>query len=224
VTNSAYTTVFGTGPPPPGSGTNLGIVPVFAGTESYQLTSADSALLDAGDPAQVMPGETDLAGQPRVLAAACNGARDIGAYELPRANSCPSHSPGGVKQASQPTGTVTPAATGHKAAARPTISGLRVKKRRQGAALEFRLSEPATITVTISKAIRHGQGKGKKTSYVSVGKFTADASGGGSVIALTPRLDTVGGTPGVYRLTVIATANGLSSEKHTVSAFKSAAD
>jgi hypothetical protein len=221
VTNSAYTTVFGTGPPPPGSGTNLAIVPVFAGIGSYQLTSADTALLGAGDTAQVVPGETDLAGQPRVLAAACNGAPDIGAYELPRANSCPSPSPAAGEPAFQPAGSVTRAAPGHKAAAKPTISGLRVQKRRQDPALEFRLNEPATVTVTISKMIRHGQGKGRKTSYVSVGKFTENAREGDSVIALTPHLGTVEGTPGVYRLTVIATVNGLRSERHIASTLGS---
>ena len=217
VTNSAYTTVFGTGPPPPGSGSNLAIAPVFAG--SYQLTSADTALLGAGDPAQVIPGETDLAGQPRVLAAACDGAPDIGAYELPRANSCPS--PGRVEQTSQPTGTVIPAVPGRVPAARPTIAGLKVKKRRQGPALEFRLSEPATVTVTISRVTGHGRGKRKKPSYVSVGKFTENAGEGDSVIALTSHLAAVGGAPGMYRLTVIATADGLSSKRHTVSVSES---
>jgi hypothetical protein len=212
VTDSAYTTVFGSGPPLPGSGTNDATVPVFAGqgAGNYELTSADAALLGAGDPTQVIPGETDLAGQPRVLTAACDGAPDIGAYEFARMNSCPSRSPGEVEQTSQPQG-----ALDHETPARPAISGVRVKESRHGPALEFRLSEPATVTVMISKAIRHRAGKSRRTSSRSVARFTEDAGGGSSVISLTPHLGTVGGTPGVYRLTVIATANGLRSARHT---------
>lgn len=217
VTNSTYTTVLGTGPPPPGSGTNIAIVPVFAGTESYQLTPADTALLDAGDPAQVMPGETDLAGQPRVLAAACDGAPDIGAYELVRANSCPPPSLGGTT--SEPPKPVTSAALGDQTPARPAISGVRVNKRRSGPVLEFRLSEPAMVTVTISRVTRRGAGKGKQTSYRSIAKFSEHADKGRSVISLTPHLGSAKLTSGMYRLTVIASANGLRSTKHTVPAL-----
>jgi hypothetical protein len=223
VTNSAYTTVFGSGPPTPGSGTNIAAVPGFAGQEAgnYQLTPADSALLDRGDPAQVIAGETDLAGQPRVLPAACNGAPDIGAYELARTNPCPSRSLGGPT--SQPEKPVAPAVLGDETPARPVLSGVRVKQRRQGPTLEFRLSEPGTVSVTISKAASHGAGKGKSTSYRSFARFTQDAGMGRSVIPLTPHLGAAKPTPDMYRLTVIATAGGLRSARHTVSAFKFAA-
>jgi hypothetical protein len=223
MTNSAYTTVFGSGPPTPGSGTNIAMVPVFAGQETgnYQLTPADSALLDRGDPAQVIAGETDLAGQPRILAADCNGAPDIGAYELARTNLCPPPSLGGTM--SQPQKSVTPAAPGDETLARPVLSGVRVTERRQGPTLEFRLSEPGTVSVTISKAARHGAGKGKRTSYRSIARFTQDVGEGRSVIPLTPHLGAAEPTPDVYRLTVIAAADGLRSARHTVSAFKFAA-
>ena len=223
VTNSVYTTVFGGGLPAPGSGTDIAAVPVFAGQETgnYQLTPADSALLDRGDPAQVIAGETELAGQPRVLAAACDGAPDIGAYELVRTDLCPGRSLGGTT--SLPQKPVTPTVLGDETPARPVLSGVRVKQRRQGPTLEFRLSEPGTVSVTISKAASHGAGKGKRTSYRSFARFTQDASMGRSVIPLGPHLGTAKPTPDRYRLTVIATAGGLRSARHTVSAFKFAA-
>jgi hypothetical protein len=223
VTNSAYTTVFGSGPPTPGSGTNIATVPVFAGQETgnYQLTLADSALLDRGDPAQVIAGETDLAGQPRVLAADCKGAPDIGAYELARTNLCPPPSLGVTT--AQPQKSVAPAVLGDETPTRPVLSGVRVKERRQGPTLEFRLSEPGRVSVTISKAASHGAGKGKRTSYRSIATFTRDVGKGRSAIPLTPHLDAAEPTPDVYRLTVIATADGLRSARHTVSAFKFAA-
>jgi hypothetical protein len=220
VTHSAFTTVLGSGPPPPGTATNVATVPIFAGQGSgnYQLTGADTALLGAGDPTQVFPGETDLAGQPRVLAAACNGAPDIGAYELVRANSCPPPSLGGGGQTSQPQTPRIAAAPEHQAPVRPAISGVRVIERRRGPDLEFRLNEPATVAVTISKAIKRAA-KGKRTSYRSVASFAEDADRGRSVILLTPRLGAVAPTPGVYRLSVIATDDGLRSARHTVSAW-----
>jgi len=225
VTHSAFTKVFGSELPAPGSGTNVAVAPFFAGQPAgnYQLTGADTALLGAGDPTQVIAGETDLAGQPRVLAAACNGAPDIGAYEFARPNLCPSPSPAGVEQTSRPQEPVTSAPPSQAARTRPTVSGVRVKQRRQGPALEFRLSEPASVTVTILKAIRHRAGKGKTASYRSVARFTEEASEGRSVIPLTPRLAALRGAPGVYRLGVIATADGLSSARHVVSAFEFAA-
>jgi hypothetical protein len=222
VTHSVFTTVYGSGPPMPGSGTNISAVPIFAGQGSgnYRLTAADSALLDAGDPAQVIAGETDLAGQPRVLAADCNGAPDIGAYELVRADSCPSPPAGGDGQAFKSQEPVVPTAPGHETAARPAISAVKVNKRRQGPVLELRLSEPATVTVTISKTTRHGAGRAERTSYRSIAKFSEDAGKGRSVIPLTPHLGSVDGTSGRYRLTVFASANGLRSAKDTVSAFE----
>src|SRR6185437_4799854 len=193
VTHTAYTTVFGSGPPLAGSATNASITPIFAGQPAgdYQLTSADAPLLGAGDPSQVIPGETDLAGQPRVLSASCDGAPDIGAYELARASSCPSPLQGVVNQGAERTEAATQAPPGSASAplgrkphARPAISGLKVRKGRHGPTLEFRLSEPARITVTISKAIDHRAGMRGGRSEVTVAKFTEDANIGGSAIPL----------------------------------------
>jgi hypothetical protein len=82
------------------------------------------------------------------------------------------------------------------------------------------LSEPGTVSVTISKAASHGAGKGKRTSYRSFARFTQDAGMGRSVIPLTPHLGAAKPIPDMYRLTVIATAGGLRSARHTVSAFE----
>jgi hypothetical protein len=218
VTHSVFSTVYGSGFPAPGSGTNLAVIPSFAG--NYQLTTADSALLDAGDPAEVNVGETDLAGQPRVLAADCDGAPDIGAFELVRADSCPVQSPGGATSQPQPQSQppTTPAAPSGQTPVRPAVSGVRVNKLRKGPVLEFSLSEPASIAVTIFKATKHGAGKTKRTSYRSIAKFSEDAGAGRSVISLVSRIGSAKLISGDYRVTVIASANGMSSAKRTVSA------
>jgi hypothetical protein len=220
VTHSVFTTVYGSGLPTPGSETNIAVVPVFAApaTGNYQLTTADSALLDAGDPAQVNVGETDLAGQPRVLAADCKGAPDIGAYELVRADSCPTPSPpsaGGGGQTSKPQ-----EPTARATSVRPAISAVKVHKARRGPVLEFRLSEPAAITVTISRATKRGAGKAKRTIYRSIAKFSEDVGKGRSVVPLRPHLGSAEFTSGIYRLTVFASADGSRSARQTVSAFE----
>jgi hypothetical protein len=229
ITHSAFTKVAGVGLPAPGTGTNIAATPVFAGQQDgdYRLTTADAPLIAAGDPAQVNPGETDLAGEPRVLPAAdCNGSPDIGAYELVRTINCPPPPPAGPSPSQGgPGGTSQPqeSATAAKSAVKikPRLSSVRVKKGRHGPTLEFLLNEPARVTVTISKAV--GQRGGKKARYRAVAKFNDEVAAGGSVLPLNPRLRSTRLHPGVYRLTVIAVSEGLSSARHTISAFEYAA-
>jgi hypothetical protein len=221
VTYSAFTTVSGPDLPTPGSGTNVAAVPIFAGqaTGDYHLTDADTDLLDAGDPGQVTPGETDLAGQPRISVGGCNAAPDIGAYELVpavvHAESCPVP-PEQITQKTEP----SLKSKNPTAPSRPKITGVRVKKRPEGPTLEFTLSEPAKVTVTVARATTRGIGKRSKTSYQAVGTIIEQTGKGARAIPLATRLRSRKLTPGAYRLTLVATANGLKSAPRAVSLFE----
>ena len=88
-----YTQTAGSGIPPPGSGTNIDALPFYNSFDGSDLSLApNSALFDAGDPAVVLAGETDVTGAPRAVAHACGAPAlpDVGAYghlaELPATN------------------------------------------------------------------------------------------------------------------------------------------
>jgi hypothetical protein len=229
ITHSAFTKVAGTGLPAPGSATNIAAIPVFAGQQAgdYRLTIADAPLIAAGDPAQVNPGETDLAGDPRVLPTSdCNGSPDIGAYELVRMIICPQPPPAGPSPSLSGPGTSPQqpeSATQANSANRikPKLSGVRVKDRRHWPKLEFHLNEPAKVTVTILKGIgRRGGTDGKYARYRPVAEFDDDVAAGRSLLPINTGLRSARLDPGVYLLTVIATVGGLNSARHTVSAFE----
>lgn len=216
ITHSDFTTRgFGAGLPEPGSGSNVATVPVFAGQVSgdYRLTDADAPLLAVGDPNQVTPGETDLASEPRAKHGGCNGslAPDLGAYELIRDEPCPSPPGGEVARGPQSSS----AGEGVKSPSRPRITGLKVVKRSKGPILQFTLSVSGRIRVRIVKVIPRGVGKGKKASHRVVATLTDEAhEGPGSI-----RLGALGShklTPGLYRLTILASAGGLRSATRNV--------
>ena len=86
-----YTQTAGSGVPSPGSGTNIDALPLYNSFDGSDLSLApNSALFDAGDPAVVQAGETDVTGAPRAVAHACGAPAlpDVGAYEAP-SPSCP---------------------------------------------------------------------------------------------------------------------------------------
>ena len=86
-----YTQTAGVGVPPPGSGTNIDALPFYNSFDGSDLSLApNSALFDAGDPAVVQAGETDVTGAPRAVAHACGAPAlpDVGAYEA-SSPSCP---------------------------------------------------------------------------------------------------------------------------------------
>lgn len=222
ITYSAFTKVSGNGPPPPGSGTNVASIPSFAGQAggNYQLTVAAVSLLGHGDPTEVIPGETDLAGQQRVLVTSCSGAPDIGAYELVPAPGCAPSTPASSTSTSpssvfpQPDG---PSRTVFEKSTEPNIFDLKVRKRHSEPTLEFRLNEAAEVTVLISKATKRA--RDGKTTFRRVASFTREADEGSSEIPLGPHLPSTKETSGTYRLTVVATAQGFASARHTVPPF-----
>jgi hypothetical protein len=82
------------------------------------------------------------------------------------------------------------------------------------------LSEPAKVTVTVAKAIRRGAGKRGKTSYRTIAEISQSAGEGPQTVALATRLGSRKLTPGAYRLTLVATADGLTATASPVSYFK----
>jgi hypothetical protein len=214
VTHSDFTTKGAYGIPAPGTGTNVAAVPIFAGQPQgdYRLTSADTAFLGAGDPTQVEPGETDLAGQLRVFGGGCTGAAApaIGAYELVRPERCPAPPAAGDRQG-------IPVPLEKESPSRPRITGVRLKKRSKGPILEFTLSESAKVTVTISKAITRGSGKRTQTRYRAVTKNSGEGAKGTHEILLRTLLGSRKLTPGAYRLVLIASTDGLKSVPRAVS-------
>jgi hypothetical protein len=228
ITHSDFTTVgFGFDIPEPGAGTNVAAIPVFAGQASgdYRLTEADTPLLDAGDPAEVTPGETDLAGQPREVDGNCDGvaATDIGAFELNPSASCPSppsgegvEGVGGVGGAGQ--SPQSPAGdSGSHRPTRPSITGIKVKRLSKGPMLGFTLNESAKVKVTIVRVTSRKVGNRNKTIYEPVATITDEVGKGVQSIPLATRIDSAKLKPGTYRLTVVASAKGLISTMRRLS-------
>lgn len=228
VAHSDFTTS-GFADPAPGTGTNVAAVPIFTqqAVGNYELTAADTSLLDAGDPAQVLPGETDLAGQPRMLAGTCGGvvAPDLGAYELVRTESCPvppAVESGEAAHRAEPTvePEVTTAPSGPKSA-KPKLTGVKVKTRRKGPVLVFTLSEPAKVRVKIAKAITRAAARisrashHRKARYRNVATIVEHAGKGAHAIPLASHLRSRKMTHGSFRLTLVATAGGMRSVRRT---------
>jgi hypothetical protein len=225
ISHSDFTTASGFGPPAPGSGTNLALVPLFVpiGSE-YRLQPTSYPGFEIADPAELLPGETDLAGQPRGSDKTCSGIGPslIGAYESVRpgrVESCPMSPTGGEGgTVGQRNDSSTEAQKSVPAAApsKPSVTGVRVEHRRNGPILAFSLSEPAKVTVTVSRPIASGPGKRKKPSYRGVATIIEQMGAGAKEIALASRLSARKLGPGTYRLTLIATAEGLKSAARTM--------
>jgi hypothetical protein len=211
VSHTSFTSSAGPGVPAPGGPTDVVVAPAFAGAASgdFHLTETDAALIDAGDAAQVMPGETDLGGGPRAIDGNCDGVAvpDLGAYELTRAP-CPPPAGGGG-------GGGGGAGETHLG---PTVTELSVKHTHAGTVLHFTLSEPATVKLTFERAHAHKVKGKKKMTFSAAGSLTDKAKAAGpQTVALSGKGATDPLAPGAYRLTLVATdSSGATSPKQTL--------
>jgi hypothetical protein len=139
----------------PGSAGNITGYPDFTNpaTGEFTLTSG-SPLLERGNPSLVLPGELDLAGNPRIDGDCRLGhAPDIGAYELPLGSLCPSS--GGSSTGTVPKGVVVPATISRVSFSPPRRAsghGKHAKHARAGV-LTFTLSEAATVKLVIEREL-----------------------------------------------------------------------
>jgi hypothetical protein len=219
INHSDFTTVSPFGPPQPGGGTNVAVVPLFAAPliGDFRLTVADPALINAGDPAQVLPEETDLAGMLRTSNGGCTGkaAPALGAYEFFHLEPCPPLPSGGGGQVDHVAGP-TPEGQRSVPPVKPEITGVKLRSGAKGQSLAFTLSEPAKVKLTVAKPVAPRAGKHGKTSYQVVATLTEQAKKGSNQIALSSRLRDRKLAPGSYRLTLIASAEGLTSTARTL--------
>ena len=202
---------------PPGSPTNLNLTPsqylvdVLA-NDFHQTPGAPT--IDAGitSPAN---GPADLDGRAR----AQGRSTDIGAYEVPVAGQGPGGAGAGTSSGSLSADKTKPIASslavqpGTFAALSGRGSSLISAKRKpaRGATVKYRLSEAATVTFTVERAVRGrkkkgrcvpGRRKGKAcTSYKKVkGSFTHAGGAGANSLRFSGRLARKPLRPGRYRL------------------------
>jgi hypothetical protein len=132
----------------PGSAGNVVGDPLFTnfGAGDYTL-QATSPLIDRGDPALVVPGELDLAGNPRAVAA----APDIGAFErqlppAPPSPASPANSAPRMSHVGMTNKVFAPAPL--------RASAARARKVKRGTTFRYTLSEPATLTIAVERRAR----------------------------------------------------------------------
>jgi hypothetical protein len=182
---------------------NISGDPLFAGSLDFHLGTGSPAI-DAGDPTSYQD-TLDLDGNPRVV----NGRRDIGAFEAQPAAPAPAPTPAAGGDPA-PTGTATPATTADPGSATtvkdllaPTIAGLKITPARftlrHGASLAFRLSERATVTVTLKRRAAHNS---KLQQVAALRRATA---AGATRIAIRKRFAGKQLRAGRYVATVAAT-------------------
>jgi hypothetical protein len=178
---TAFTTTTGTDALTPGAGTNIDAAPQYVddalGDLHLQLTSP---LFDKGDPSQVLPGETDVAGAPRAVDHDCDGVAqpDLGAYEAP-SPPCPAP----PAPPTPPAPPATPPATPAKDTTPPVISSMSFDPttfaadhthphhgRHIESTLRFTLSEAATLTVDVELVTHHSGGH--PATYSIIGSVT----------------------------------------------------
>ena len=175
---------------------NIDTDPLFASPTDFHPL-AGSPLVDAGDPA-ASNDTLDLDGNPRVA----GGRRDIGAYEFqppaPPATtdpgsggSTPASAPVDVAPIAAPTDTLAPVITGLKIA--PTRFTAR-----HGARINFKLSERATVVVTIKRRVAHS------SRLAKVATLRRSEPAGTGHISMKRRLGRVALRPGRYVATVSA--------------------
>jgi hypothetical protein len=174
---------------------NINSDPLFAGaTDLHPLSS--SPLVDAGDPA-TFNDTVDLDGNARVA----GGRRDIGAYEFqPPAPPATTNPASGGSNASAPVDTGPIAALTDTVA--PVITGLKIAPARftarQGARINFKLSERATVVVTVKRRAAHS------SRLTKVATLRRSEPAGTSHISMKRRLGRVALRSGRYVATVSA--------------------
>jgi hypothetical protein len=202
---------------------NLAAAPgdVFAnaGAGDWRLKPGSPAV--DGASADLAAGEsaTDLDGNPRILDgdADCLARADRGAYELTGAAAdpaaCAPPPPPPPPPGPQPQPNYIPVLQ----VASFSPAAFRTKGKKKGTTLRVRLSEPATLTVTV-EALLPGRRKGKKcvaptrknrraktcTRSVRRGTASFPAKAGANAIAFSGRLGTTTLPPGAYRAILLA--------------------
>jgi hypothetical protein len=177
---------------------NIDADPLFTGTSDFHPL-AGSPLVDAGNPATFNQ-TLDLDGNPRVVGT----RRDIGAYELPAP--APSGDP-----VAPPAGTAAPATAGPapdaaavvvKDTLAPVITGLKIKPARftarKGGRIGFKLSEGATVMVTVKRRAAHG------SPLTKVATLRRVEPSGAAVISIRRRIGHARLRPGRYVAQVTA--------------------
>lgn len=217
----------------PNPGTNAFGDPRFADAAGgdYHL-QAGSPALDRGNAALLAPGELDLDGLARSLAATCGATvlPDLGAYE--RATpTCGGGTPGagppggGGGAVNNSSGAVrdriAPLISGFGASNKKfAVVGVKAKKKKatkRGTSLRFTLSEAAKASIRIEKLApgrRVGKScltptkarakKPKCTRYVLKGTLTKNATRGAQTVAFNGKLGGRALAAGSYRATVAA--------------------
>ncbi len=176
---TAFTSTTGTDALTPGSGTNIDAAPQYVDDALGDLhLQSTSPLFDKGDPSQVLPGETDVAGAPRAVDHDCDGIAqpDLGAFEAP-APICPP----------PPTPPPPPAPPAPPAPPKdttpPVISSLSFDPTKfavdhthphhgqhKESTLRFTLSEAATLKVDVERVVHHSGGH--PATYTIIGSVT----------------------------------------------------
>jgi hypothetical protein len=209
---------------PPGTAGNQIAAPVFVDPAAgdYRET-ASSPTKFAGDPAVVLPGETDLAGNPRAVTCQGTSLVDIGAYQLgecppptaPPAGSTGGDSSGGEEKKGDGPPAPAPGAT------KPILSKLTLKpakfnvtgKPPKGTAISFTLSAAASVKLEV---LEKKPGKGKKRKTVALGTLpVARGQAGANSVKFSGRLKGKLLDPGKYLLRATATAGSFSSAPQT---------
>lgn len=194
-------------------------------TGDYRL-KAGSPAVDSGslDPLAAGESATDLLGSARVLDGNgdCVARRDKGAYEL-TGQSCQASGGAGLADTTRPlldqlSMTARRFWVGHK---RTALSIARRKRTRVGTAFRYRVSEPATVTIAIERALagRRVRSHGKRrcvkpsrqnraarpcTRYKRVGTLTRRVQGGRIRTPFSGRLGRKPLKPGMHRATLRA--------------------
>ncbi len=201
----------------PTSAGNQTAEPVFVDAAAGNYAEAEvSPTRGAGDAAVVLPGETDLSGQPRTCFGDGIPSVDIGAYQF-QVQCLPQPTP--------PSGGSGSAGTNPApilALAAPRLSGLSLSHKRfavagskapsgtpHGTVIGFSLSEPAAVTIAI---LAKRAKPGKKPKLVSLGKLASNGAAGKNRVKFSGKLKGKPLAPGRYELELTAkAASGLSS-------------
>jgi hypothetical protein len=188
---------------------NQSAAPVFvdeAGGDYREQASSPTRL--AGDLGVVLPGELDLAGNPRTTNCAGTVGVDIGAYQF----ECP------APQVGDSTVTVIkPPVQEPAPATKPSLSKLRLNppkftvtgKGKKGTTISFTLSTAASVKLEV---LGKRKVKGKKPKTVTLGSLPSiSGKAGANSVKFSGKLKGKPLDPGKYTLRATATAGALSS-------------
>jgi hypothetical protein len=216
------------------AGGNLTAAPadvfVNAGLGDWHLKPGSPAVDGAATALAAGESATDLDGNPRLLDGNgdCIARADRGAYELTGFEAaCPTPQP--QPQPQPPVGTqpTDPAPVLNRVSL--SRAAFATKGKKKGTKIRFRLSEKATVTMTVERVLA-GRRKGKKcvaptrknrkakkcTRYAKRGTLTFTARAGDNAIAFAGRLGKTTLPPGTYRARLRAKdATGKTSAERT---------